>query len=226
MALGGERGTGNGVASYVSSLFDPFLNQVFVEADGRPEEAVRRLADRPGFVWMASEPLPDARRGLERDGFVLTSFAAMQADADDARGGDPQDTAPVGSRDEVASWHAVYSEVLGPDPRSLEDWQRLYAVLGPAGDASLWLWLLSADASPAATAALFTDGRTAGLYCFATREPYRRRGLARELVGVCRRHARRNGATRCVLQASAAGRPVYGQAGFVATGDLQICVRR
>jgi hypothetical protein len=80
VALDGERGTGAGVASWLCSGFDPFLNQLFVEADARPEEAARRLAGRPGFVWMASEPAPDAQRRMQREGFTFTAFHAMQAD--------------------------------------------------------------------------------------------------------------------------------------------------
>jgi GNAT superfamily N-acetyltransferase len=134
--------------------------------------------------------------------------------------------AAVGSRDELAAWHSVYSEVLGPDPRSVEDWHRLHAALGPDGKASLWLWVADVEGAPAATAALFIAGETAGLYCFATREPFRRRGLASALVAVCRERARRLGATRCVLQASGAGLPVYAYNGFVEVEPLSIFVRR
>jgi GNAT superfamily N-acetyltransferase len=116
--------------------------------------------------------------------------------------------------------------VLGPDPRSVDDWLRLYDALGPAGDASLWLWLLVVDGAPAATAALFLDGPTAGLYCFATRERFRRQGLATALIAVCRRHAHEHGAGRCVLQASATGRPVYARAGFADVQGIPIFVRR
>jgi hypothetical protein len=56
VALGGDRRTADDVAFHVSSRFDPFLNQVFVDAGGDPEEAVRRLAGRPSFVWLASAP--------------------------------------------------------------------------------------------------------------------------------------------------------------------------
>jgi len=90
----------------------------------------------------------------------------------------------------------------------------------------VWLWLRRVGDEPAAAAALFVDGRTAGLYCFATREPFRRRGLASELVGVCRGEARRLGATGCVLQASPAGRAVYARTGFAERETVPIFVRR
>jgi GNAT superfamily N-acetyltransferase len=226
MALGGERRAREGVASYVSSRFDPFLNQVFVEADGQPDEAARRVAGRPAFVWMASEPSVEAQRCLESEGFVPSAFTAMQSYLD---GGDVDEDATlavVASESDVAAWHAVYSEVLGADPRSVADWQQLHRVLGPDGDGSLWLWVLRVEGAPAATAALFVAGRTAGLYCFATRDGFRRRGLATALIGACRRHARQHGATRCVLQASAAGRSVYAHAGFVDVERLPIFFRR
>jgi GNAT superfamily N-acetyltransferase len=226
MALGGERRAREGVASFVSSRFDPFLNQVFVDADGRPEEVIRRLAGRPAFIWMASEPSVGMQRCFESEGFALSAFAAMQADLDEGDADEDATLALVTSDSDAAAWHAVYSEVLGADPRSVTDWQQLHRVLGPDGDGSLWLWVLRVDGAPAATAALFVDGRTAGLYCFATRDGFRRRGLATALIGVCRRHARQQGATRCVLQASAAGRPLYAHAGFVDVARLPILVRR
>ena len=186
MALDGERSAGEGVASFVSSGFDPFLNQVFVDADGCPDEVIRRLAGRPAFLWMASEPSVEVQRCSESEGFAPSAFTAMQADLDEGDADEDAALAPVASESDVAEWHAVFSEVLGADPRSVADWQQLHRVLGPTGDGSLLLWVLRVDGAPAATAALFVDGRTAGLYCFATRDGFRRRGLATSLIGVCR----------------------------------------
>jgi GNAT superfamily N-acetyltransferase len=227
-ALGGERQAADRVASHVSSRLDPFLNQVFVDVGGDPEEAVRRLAGRPSFVWLASPPDAVTRVRMEADGFALRSFTAMHADIADEPVAEPSDTPiePVDTGEGLAAWHCVYCEGLGADPRSVDDWRKLYRDLGPGGDGSLSLWLLRVDGAPAATAALFVDGETAGLYCFATLAPYRRRGLASELISVCRRHARRSAARRCVLQASAAGRPVYARAGFAPTGELPLMIRR
>ena len=225
LVLGGERVAGEGVESFASSRFDPFLNQVFVGAGGRAEAVAPRLDGRPAFVWMATEPAPATRRALGADGFTPAAFTAMEA-SDDPGPPAACDPEPVRSPDDVAAWHAVYCEVLGPDQRSIEDWRRLHAALGPGGDGSFLLWLARDGDAPAAAGALFLDAATAGLYCFATREPFRRRGLAGDLTGVCRRHARARGAARCVLQASAAGRPVYARAGFADVGPVAIFVRR
>jgi GNAT superfamily N-acetyltransferase len=216
------------------SRHDPFLGQVFVDPGAGADAILERVADRPAFVWAADDPAPAMRARMEDAGFALVAFTAMEAPVDtstDADAGEAapadRDPPPVRTADDLAAWHAVYCEVLGADPRSLDDWRRVHAALGPDGDASLILWLATvANGAPAATAALFLDGPTAGLYCFATREPFRRRGLATQLIGVCRRHARRHGAERCVLQASAAGAPVYAAAGFAEVGRVPIFVRR
>ena len=134
-ALGGERRAADRVASHVSSRLDPFLNQVFGDVGGDPEEAVRRLAGRPSFVWLASPPDAVTRVCVEADGFALMSFTAMHADIADEPVAEPSDTLiePVDTGEGLAAWHGVYCEGLGADPRSVDDWRKLYRDLGPGG---------------------------------------------------------------------------------------------
>ena len=76
------------------------------------------------------------------------------------------------------------------------------------------LLLARLDGSPAATAAVFYEHDVAGLYCFATRERMRGRGLASALVHASHAAARARGVERALLQATASGRPVYTRTGY------------
>jgi GNAT superfamily N-acetyltransferase len=132
----------------------------------------------------------------------------------------------VRSPAELTAWHGVYCAGLGADQRSHDDWQRLQTALGTMGEESLVLMLARSEGEPAAIAATFTDGDTAGFYCFATRPAMRRRGLATSLLNASCLHALREGATRALLQATDAGKPIYEKAGFRHADLLPLFVRR
>jgi GNAT superfamily N-acetyltransferase len=195
------------LTGFVSSDFDPFLNQLFASGKLAPGEAAKALQGRPGFVWLAEEPAADER---------LVVMQGMTADLN-RRVPEPQAPAEiieVRSTDDLDAWHAIYSEVFGADPRSRDDWRRVHDALGPFGDGSLVLLLARVDGLPAATAGVFFAQDVAGLYCFTTREGMRGRGLASALVHASHAAARAKGVERALLQATPLGRPVYARAGY------------
>jgi GNAT superfamily N-acetyltransferase len=108
----------------------------------------------------------------------------------------------VRSADDLDAWHRVYCEVLGSDPRGRDDWRRVHDALGPAGDGSLVLLLARVDGAAAATGGVFFAEDAAGLYCFATREAMRGRGLASAPVQAAHALARRRRIMRALLQAT------------------------
>lgn len=75
------------------------------------------------------------------------------------------------------------------------------------------------DGEPVATAVVSVTGRTAGVYNVATPPEHRRRGFGAALTWAAIAEGVRRGCDHSVLQASAAGRPVYEAMGFGHLGD-------
>jgi GNAT superfamily N-acetyltransferase len=69
---------------------------------------------------------------------------------------------------------------------------------------------------------VFYEQDVAGLYCFATRERMRGRGLASALVEASHAAAQERGIDRALLQATASGRPVYARAGYQEERSLPV----
>ena len=168
------------------------------------------------FAGKVAEPAPgelDAP-GAERLLFVvmhgMTAATAPPMVAAHA----PGEFVEVRSPADLDSWHEVYCEVFGADPRGRDDWYRVHDALGPSGDTSLLLLLAIVDGSPAATGGVFYEHEVAGLYCFATREQTRGRGMASALVHLAHAAARARGIERALLHATDSGRPVYARAGY------------
>jgi GNAT superfamily N-acetyltransferase len=216
------------LTGFLSSDYDPFLNQLFATGPVTPREAAEALAGQPGFIWLVEElsPRKVAMPGMERLQLAvmhgMTATIALPATAPQIQG----EIVEVRSGDELQAWHEVYCEVFGGDDRSRDDWQRLHRALGPSGDGWLSLMLARVDASPAATGAVYFGPDVAGLYCFTTREQMRGRGLASALVHACHQAAQARGIERAVLQASASGRPVYAKAGYQEQRTLSVLVSR
>lgn len=204
--LGGREVERPGLTGFVSSDADPFLNQLFAHGRVTRRDAAKALDGRPGFVWL-DEPQPG------EDHLVMRGMSARLSEQAQAR---PQEgeIAAVATRGELDGWHSVYADVLGSGPRSRRDWSELHSALGPAGDGSLLLLTALVGATPAACGAAFFEGGLAGLYCFATRESMRGRGLASSLVHAAHAEARARGIDHAVLQATPAGGPVYARCAY------------
>jgi len=209
--LGGTAVEQPGLSGYVSSRFDRFLNQLFASGSIAPREAVAALEGRPGFVWLAEKPSAD-----ELGSLPLLEMIAMTAPAVGVADPRPPqaEIGDVRSREDLDGWFGVYAEVFGADPKAQEEWARINDALGPAGEGFLLLLLARVDGAPAATGAVFFQPDAAGLYCFTTLEPMRRRGLGSALVHACHEAARARGIERAVLQATGSGRPAYARAGY------------
>lgn len=76
----------------------------------------------------------------------------------------------------------------------------------------------AADGAPASASAVFVTGTTAGVYNVATPEEHRSKGYGAAMTAAAARVGADQGATRSILQASAAGEPVYRRMGY-ATPD-------
>jgi GNAT superfamily N-acetyltransferase len=203
------------LTGFLSSEFDPFLNQLFAAGSVTPREAAEALEGHPGFIWLAEEPSASEVAALGAESLSSVVMHGMTAATAEPAG--PQiegEIFEVRSRSELRAWHEIYCEVFGADARGSRDWQRVHDALGPAGDRSLLLLLARVGGSPAATGGVYFEPDIAGLYCFTTRERMRGRGLASALVHASHAAAQARGIDRALLQATASGRPVYARAGY------------
>ena len=104
-----------------------------------------------------------------------------------------------------------------PDPNVLA----FYRSAGPIlqqGAAPIRLYVGYVGELAVGTAELTVSESEVGLYSIATLAAHRRKGYGSALMLHPLREARREGHTRAVLQASAAGRGVYARLGFRETG--------
>ena len=74
------------------------------------------------------------------------------------------------------------------------------------------------DGAPVAASGVFVDGTTAGVYNVATHPDHRKKGYGEALTAAAARRGAEAGRTVAILQASAAGEPVYRRMGY-ATPD-------
>jgi GNAT superfamily N-acetyltransferase len=213
--LGGRAIERPRLTGFLNSEFDAFLNQLFASGPVTARQALEALEGRPGFVWLAA---PEAEGMSSLVMHAMTAATARPAAPPQIDG----EIVEVRSRSELRAWHEVYCEVFGSNDRGLRDWQRIHDALGPPGDRSLSLLLARVDGSPAATGGAYFERDVAGLYCFATLERMRGRGLASALVHAAHAAARARGVERALLQASASGRPVYARAGYRDEGTLTV----
>ena len=220
-ALGGAEVRQPGLDGFLNSRFDRFLNQLFASARVELRDAAAALAGRPGFVWLERPPVPV-------EGLTVVETTQMTATLDRVAGSGSRagEIAEVRSRGDIDDWFEVYSAVFGADPRARDEWRRIHAVLGPAGEDSLLLLLARVDGAPAATGAVFFHEDVAGLYSFTTLERMRGRGLATALVEASHRAALARGVDRAVLQATGSGRPVYARAGYQEELELSLLLTR
>jgi GNAT superfamily N-acetyltransferase len=220
-ALGGTEVRQPGLNGFLNSRFDRFLNQLFASADVGLRDAAAALEGRPGFVWLRRRPAP-----VEGLTVVETTQMTATVDRDAGSGSRAGEIAEVRSLDDIDDWFEVYSAVFGADPRARDEWRRIHAGLGPAGDDSLLLLLVRVDGTPAATGAVFFHEDVAGLYCFTTLESMRGRGLATALVDASHQAALARGVDRALLQATGSGRPVYAKAGYQEELELSLLLMR
>jgi len=75
-------------------------------------------------------------------------------------------------------------------------------------------YLGTMDEEPVGVSSVFVDGAVAGVYNVATLPSHRRRGIGEAMTWRSVSHGREAGCTVAVLEASAAGKPVYERMGF------------
>ncbi|MFO1306011.1 MAG: GNAT family N-acetyltransferase [Burkholderiales bacterium] len=92
-------------------------------------------------------------------------------------------------------------------------------------DAAIQFFSIERDGAVVATSTLFLADGLAGIYCVATREEHRKRGLGAHVTAEPLRIARRLGYRVGVLQSSSAGHPVYLGLGFADVATIPMFAR-
>lgn len=123
-------------------------------------------------------------------------------------------------------------------PRLVEEAERYFASAIPVGDYHGWLAAPTRDPStvvagaglqlrailprPDRTGTLLLTGRQGLVLNVFTEVPWRRQGIAEELMGHVLAWAQEHGLGSVVLHASREGRPLYEKLGFAATNEMAL----
>ena len=140
---------------------------------------------------------------------------AMVAALDDQalpRATDLVDVRVVDSASGLDAYRVALGDGFGEGPKEA-DWAA--AVFASLGVAPPWRHLVGyVGDEPVATASVLVTGAAAGIYFVSTRPAHRGKGIGAQLTKRAMAEARALGARYAVLEASAAGQPVYERLGF------------
>jgi GNAT superfamily N-acetyltransferase len=98
--------------------------------------------------------------------------------------------------------------------------------MGSEAPPGLRVYVANLDGEPAATVTTLDRDRDCSVWCVATAEPARGRGLSTALMRQALHDADERGCTTTTLQASRLGRPVYERIGYEDCGAIQMWERR
>jgi GNAT superfamily N-acetyltransferase len=122
-----------------------------------------------------------------------------------------------------AGWLAAHQALSGPEDASAVAGRVLARVPSPAA-----FVLVGVDGRDAAIGMFVADGEWAGVFCMATRQEYRRRGLALTVLGAGARWAAArecNGLYLQVEERTVAARELYSRVGFAHSHHYHYRVR-
>jgi GNAT superfamily N-acetyltransferase len=168
--------------------------------------------DKPVLLVLTEKQAASAGDGLEAQGLsLLFAQTGMTLDLETTSATPTEgelEVVAVGSPGEASRWARHASEAFGYSvgPVVVEN-----ALNAPG--ITFYLGYLSKEV--AGTGLLCTHGGVAGFHMAGTRPPYRRRGVARQMMYHLIREARAEGFRQGTLQASAMGEPLYVQLGFI-----------
>lgn len=137
---------------------------------------------------------------------VLTAPVEKVAEA-------PVPEVPVEVGESADEWAAVFAELDHHDDSELVAKSVVSRITAPAG-----FLAVRDEGRPVGMGLVVGGSRWAGVFCMATRPEYRRRGVARAVLGAGARWAARQGAERLYLQVEKgndSARRLYEQVGFV-----------
>jgi GNAT superfamily N-acetyltransferase len=201
----------DGLLALKSPLGHAFFNFMWGTAAPAPIARAKAFYDGQPFTWLLDEGADHAP--LLESGFTLSDTLpdmVFQMEGYAFPGQAPGITCirAYGSHD-LRTWAVTAGEAFGLDAALFRDFY--LPMVRQAGCVPI---LALCDGVPAATAMAFCGAAATGIYTVGTREPFRRRGLARSVVHACLRLAQHHGSQRAMLSASSMGLPVYAKMGF------------
>lgn len=191
---------------------------------GAPEDlrhAVAGLGDRPGLLLVPASDAPDvadaaAELGLEDRGSVPLMAADLDVAFAEAPSGGVERAVDDGGFQEVEALVGAAFGLRGPTGlrRDLHELQ--------GADA----WLLRVDGRAVSALVATADPDLLGLWSMATLPAEQRRGHGARLLRAVLGHYALEGATTACVIATDAGVALYRAAGFEASEDLQVWMKR
>lgn len=210
----------------------PFANFAAIRhpadlASVRDAIAPLRSSDAPSAVIVPGEPGSALLAMLGMEGYaVVEPMPAMAVDL----GGVEEQPLPPGYEfvevgpDRDASWCAAMSSGYGI-PRTVAGLMGPRAMRSARGGDGSRCFAIVRGGEIVATSALFLEGGLAGIYCVATLESERGRGLGGAATAMPLLVARSEGYRTGVLQSSRMGESVYKRLGFETFGGLTLLAR-
>lgn len=210
------------------------LGNCAIVADADAFESVKKAiaplvaGTAPACVIFPFEPPSDVEKLLASSGFTATdAMPTMGIDIGKIANTslpDGYSFRRIGTMDEVGPW--VSAMATGFDvPRSLCELFAPSDTVSVAPDATVQYFAILHGGQTVATSMLFLNDGMAGVYCVSTLPDERGKGLGAHVTAEPLRLAQAAGYKVGVLQASAAGYPVYKRLGFEDFGGLPMYVR-
>lgn len=210
---------------------DPFGNFAAGATVEEFAEAARILASQPvpAMMLVPADRDPKLEAVIEPFGFAHHgAIPGMVVELDQVPTVQVPDGYQVGrvSSDESGeAWAQVLSEAYPVALLAAQSMSPMHAARNDAEDAPIQFFQATFDGQPVAVSALANIDGIAGVYCVATLESHRRKGLGAALTAAPLHAARAMGCKVGVLQASQAGYPTYRKLGFEDESQVHLYLR-
>jgi ribosomal protein S18 acetylase RimI-like enzyme len=204
----------------------PFLNRIF-RAEFTPEEAAERIVQVNEMVkswafpptWFIdpdSTPanLIDILKANGWENFFSRTGMALEMKAPIPEAPLPQGVtiAPVTDETGLHIWPRLFFSERSQEHK--DHLSAFYRGFRQIEDKASTYFIAYLEGEPVASSLLYLGAGVAGLYWIGTLPKARRRGIATALTRHTLQHAQSLGCDRAILQASAAGVPIYRSLGF------------
>ena len=198
-----------------SPVSPAWANYAWGPPTGENIATLKALAGRRSYMWVVEGPSPAQQQSLEDAGLTHEfTFPEMALDLQRDFAVDENQQITTSDRPD-AVWNETAAAGFGMNAADLKGWtDGFYPETLRQTATHSRFFLAHADATPAATAMTVRHGETVGIYCVATREAHRRRGLGLATMHAALREAKYAGARRAYLYSTPGAVAFYAGMGF------------